>query len=57
LQQEFLEKFYYLGARQGACKEYNSLKVLHLGGAGKTTYILSAHFCYGNGYLASYPDL
>jgi hypothetical protein len=26
-------------------------------GAGKTTYLLSARFCYGNGYLASYPDL
>jgi hypothetical protein len=28
-----------------------------LQGAGKTTYLLSAHFRYGNGYLASYPDL
>jgi hypothetical protein len=26
-------------------------------GAGKTTYLLSARFRYGNGYLASYPDL
>ncbi len=26
-------------------------------GAGKTTYVLSASFRYGNGYLASYPDL
>ncbi len=26
-------------------------------GAGKTMYLLSACFCYGNGYLASYPDL
>jgi hypothetical protein len=26
-------------------------------GGGKTTYLLSAHFCYGNGYLESYPDL
>jgi hypothetical protein len=26
-------------------------------GAGKTTYLLSASFCYGNGYFASYPDL
>jgi hypothetical protein len=26
-------------------------------GAGKTMYLLSAPFRYGNGYLASYPDL
>jgi hypothetical protein len=26
-------------------------------GAGKTTYLLSPCFCYGNGYLASHPDL
>jgi hypothetical protein len=32
-------------------------EVLNFWGVGKITAIVSASFCYGNGYLASYPDL
>jgi hypothetical protein len=52
-------KFLFLKKKK--LKKMNFVKLFSefkgLKGAGKTTYLFSASFCYGNGYLASYPDL
>jgi hypothetical protein len=55
LMEIFLVKLH--AALENCCFVAQGAKANTALGAGKTTYLLSAHFHYGNGYLASYPDL